>query len=496
MTLSEMLNYQAESHPDRVALIAGEESWTYRRLVDASEHLARTLYARGIEAGDRIVLHMTNVPEMIVAYYACLRIGAIAAPLHVRLKTSELRPLLQRLRPSLYIGQAQFYSAVAAIETDVLAADARFVIGDAVEDGRVQRWDDLFESAERPITSTSDIDAPAVLLMTSGTTGVPKFVAHTQATLSAATEAAKRLGFDSRQVVLATTTMAHASGLAVLIFSVRFGVSIVLLHSFDADAALDAIELHRCSWMFNLPFMSADLIRCQRTHARDVGSLRTCAVGGDVCPLEVQREFGEVFGTPLRPLWGSTEAGVPLNYGQEPGAVGSVAPGTRVRLVDATGSAVPPGESGELLLQAAGFAAGYWTGPGRVEALLRDDWFHTGDLVRQGDGDELWFVSRKKELLVRGGDNISPMEVEQILLAHPAVRDAAVTGVPDATLGQRVVALVQLEGDVGEAVLDDIRAGAAAQLADYKVPERLYVVAAIPKNALGKIDRRALTAMI
>ncbi len=156
----------------------------------------------------------------------------------------------------------------------------------------------------------------------------------------------------------------------------------------------------------------------------------------------------------------------------------------------------PRGEIGELLIRAPGFAAGYWTGPGQVQDLLEDGWFHTGDLMQQRGADELWFVARKKELLVRGGDNISPVEVEQILLAHPAVRDAAVTGVPDATLGQRIVALVQLEGNVGEAVLEDVRASAAARLADYKVPERLHVVAAIPKNALGKTDRRALPAMV
>ncbi len=495
MTLIDMLNDQAASRPDHVAFIAGEEAWTYRRLADASEHLARILHARGIGQGHRIVLHMTNVPEMVVAYYACFRIGAIAIPLHVRLKSAELQPLLQRLRPSLYLGEAQFYPAVAPIESETLAADARFVIGDAVEDGRVQRWDDLVESAQRPIESTPDIDAPAVLLMTSGTTGAPKFVAHTQATLSVATDASRGLGFDGNQIALATTTMAHISGLLVLVSSVRSGMTIVLLRSFDADAALDAIESQRCSWMLNLPFMSVELIRCQRTRVREVGSLRTCLVGGDVCPVEVQHEFGELFNTPLRPFWASTEAGAALGFGLEPGPVSRVAPGTRVSLVDDTGSPVRRGEIGELLIQSPGVAAGYWTGPGEVEALLRDGWFHTGDLMQQGDGDDLWFVSRKKELLVRGGDNISPVEVEQVLLAHPAVRDAAVTGLPDAELGQRVAALVQLEGDGGETVLDDIRASAAAQLAAYKVPERLHVVAAIPKNALGKTDRRALTGM-
>jgi long-chain acyl-CoA synthetase len=240
--------------------------------------------------------------------------------------------------------------------------------------------------------------------------------------------------------------------------------------------------------------MSLELIQCQRERARDVGSLRMCIAVGDVCPRELQREFQDVFGVPLRSVWASTETGPPFSCGLEPGPVSRIAPGTHVRLVDDNDKPVPHGEPGELLIRTPGMAAGYWTGRNCVEDLLMDGWFRTGDVMRRGDGDDLWFVSRKKELLVRGGDNISPVEVEQVLIAHPAVRDAVVTGVPDATLGQRVVALIQLEDDAG-AVLDDVRARVATQLAAYKVPEQMYVVQGIPKNPLGKTDRRTVAAI-
>jgi long-chain acyl-CoA synthetase len=138
---------------------------------------------------------------------------------------------------------------------------------------------------------------------------------------------------------------------------------------------------------------------------------------------------------------------------------------------------------------------GYWTGPNHIDDLRVDGWFPTGDVMRQGDEADLWFVSRKKNLIVRSGDNISPVEVEQVLIADPAVRDAAVTGVPDAILGQRVVALIELKSDGNPALVDDIRARTAAQLAAYKVPEQIYVVDAIPKNRVGKTDRAALPAI-
>lgn len=487
----EKLNYWTETDPNRVAFTFSQERWTYARLSTASARLARSLVERGIEPGDRVVLHMANLPEMMIAFYACFRIGAIAVPLHVRLKAAELRALLQRLRPAMFLGEADFYHAAAEIESNILAADARFVIGGPVEDGRARPWDDVFEDNGGPLAEFHDDDAPAVLLMTSGTSGLPKFVAHTHATLAAAADVAPRLGVESGQTVLGTTTMAHASGLWVTLSSIHFGVPIVFMRSFDPEAALDLIEAHKCSWMFNLPFMSVELIRSQRMRTRNVSSLQTCAVGGDVCPKEVQLEFHEVFGTPLRPLWGSTEAGVPLDFGSISGAVSRLAPGTEVRLIDDAGKIVPPGETGELIIQAPGLAAGYWMEEGKVDGLRQHGWFHTGDLMREGDGDELWFVSRKKELIVRGGDNISPVEVEQVLLQHPSVGDAAVVGIFDGVLGQRVVALVQLRPDMGRAAIDDIRANVSAQLASYKVPERLLAVDTIPKNALGKTDRRA-----
>jgi long-chain acyl-CoA synthetase len=494
LTLIDELKEQAEARPDQIAFVVGDDSWTYRRLAESSDCVARALAARGVESGDRVVLHMSNAAEMIVSYYACFRIGAIAAPLHVRLKTSELLPLLQRLQPAAYLGQEKFYSEAAAIGSDTLAANARFIAGGWLEDGRARRWEDLLDGAESPIVRSPDISTPAVLLMTSGTTGVPKFVMHTHGTLAAATDAASRLGFDAEQVALQNTTMAHISGLWLLLASIRFGVPLVVPNRFDPDAVLDAIESQGCSWMLYLPFMSSELIRCQRRRARDVGSLRTCIAVGDVCPRELQQEFQDVFGVPLRSVWASTETAAPFSCGLEPGPVSRIATGTHVRLVDDNDKPVPRGEAGEMLIRTPGMAAGYWSGRNRVEDLLVDGWFRTGDVMRQGDGDDLWFVSRKKELLVRGGDNISPVEVEQVLIAHPAVRDAAVTGVPDATLGQRVVALIQLQDDVG-AVLDDIRARTATQLAAYKVPEQMYVVKGIPKNPLGKTDRRTLAAI-
>ncbi len=199
-------------------------------------------------------------------------------------------------------------------------------------------------------------------------------------------------------------------------------------------------------------------------------------------------------GVPLRSFWAATEAGL-LSHGLQSGPVTPVPPGMGVRLVDDAGKPVRRGGTGQLLIRGPGVFAGYWAGPGRIEAAPQDGWWHSGYLMRQGDGDELWFVSRKKELIIRGSSNISPVEVEQVLLAHPAVRDAAVVGIPAPALGQRVAALVQLQDTTNCRFLDDIRAHASVQLADYKMPEQLKVVRTIPRNGLGKIERRALPGL-
>ena len=339
--------------------------------------------------------------------------------------------------------------------------------------------------------SAPDPNLPAILLATSGTTGQPKFVVYTPATLSGA-DVQAALDADGQHLVVNPLPMAHASGINCFLTYIRAGVPMIMMERFDPDAVLDAIEAHRCSSVPALPFMFASLLKQQKARKRDVGSLRHCATAGDVCPADLQREFAEQFGTPLRSFWSSTEAVSAFTYGLQPGPVARILPGTQARLVDDAGASVPHGEAGELLLRGPGVSVGYWAGPGRIEGTLPGGWIATGDLMRQGDGDDFWFVGRKKDLIVRGGSNISPVEVEQVLMAHPAVQDAAVIGVPDAELGQRVAALIQLRGEETEAVLSDIRASALAQLADYKVPEHVTVVDTIPKNAAGKTDRKSL----
>jgi long-chain acyl-CoA synthetase len=491
------LMHQAQSRPESAAFIFRDDVWTYRRLAEEAERVARGLVAKGVKAGARVALHMMNRPEMLVAYYACLRLGAIAAPLRTAFKFAELAPMLQRLKPALYIGESDLYRNVAPVDTGVLPPRKRFIVDAVDQTDGVAPWDALCRAARADLPMPPSYE-PAVLINTSGTTGQPKFVAHTPDTLAATTDLlCKHVGLAVDDVVVAPLPMAHVSGLICSLTFIQRGVPFVVLESFDADTVLDTIERHRCTWTLGFPFQYAALLESQQAKPRDLTSLRVCLTGADVCPIDLQERVSSIFGAPLYNFWGASEVVGSLTFGLENGPVVRIVEGAQVRLVDETGAEVQRGEIGELLIRGANVFAGYWNDPDATEQSLRAGWYHTGDLMRRGEGDDLWFVSRKKDIIIRGGTNISPVEVEEALVAsHPAVEEAAVVGKPDAVLGQRVFGFVKLASGTSETVVAEILQSVAKRLASYKVPEALKVLDALPRNALSKVDRNLLQAMI
>src|ERR1700682_6185270 len=492
------LMHHVQNRPESTAFVFHEEVWTYERLAADAECLARGLAARGVGPGDRVALHMMNRPEMIVAYYACFKLGAIAAPLRTAFTFAELAPMLQRLKPALYIGETDLYNNVAPVDASVLAHDRRFIVNGTFEEHGVQPWEALFDEATDANLSRSPAQyKPAVLINTSGTTGQPKFVIHTPATLSESVDlVVKHWGFSNDDVMIESLPMAHMSGLISFLSYIQFGAPFVLLEGFDGDTVLDSIERHRCTWCVGFPAQYAALLECQRARPRDLASLRICLTGADACPIDLQERIPSVLGAPLYNLWGATEVIGSLTFGLQHGPVARIVKGARIRLIDENGADVADGEAGELLVRGVNVFAGYWNDPHTTEQSLKGGWYHTGDLMRRGEGDELWFVSRKKDIIIRGGTNISPAEVEQALVAcHSAVEEAAVVGIPDAALGERVFGFVKLVDGTRDAVVSEILRNAATRLAAYKVPESLSIVDELPRNALSKVDRNMLQTM-
>jgi long-chain acyl-CoA synthetase len=349
--LTDALMQRAKSQPDGTAFIFQEDLWTYRRLAHESERVARGLVASGVKAGDRVVLHMMNRPEMLVAYYACFRLGVIAAPLRTAFKFAELAPMLQRLQPALYIGESSLYRNVTAVDAAILPREKRVILDDVDGTHGVQPWEVLthHENPDLPIPSSN---GPAVLINTSGSTGQPKFVVHTQDTLAAMTHLlCKHFGFSADDVIVSPMQLAHGSGVCCWLSFVQAAVPFIMLQSADPDMILDSIERYRATWLLGFPYQFAGLLGAHQARPRDVSSLRMCLTGADTCPVDLQTRVMAALRAPLYNIWGATEVVGQLTFGLQPGPVIRVTEDSQIRLVDETGADVAHGEIGELLIR-------------------------------------------------------------------------------------------------------------------------------------------------
>lgn len=501
--LFDHLREHAGRRPDAVGLLVDGKPSTYRRLLEDADSLARGLSSAGVGPGDRVTLHLANSSELFIAYHACFRTGALACPLNTRVTASELKPVLEAVRPTVHLGATTLVERLGDALGSLVPPERCYLVGDEPRPAGTRAFADLLAPRQGARTDADDgevagaeQDRPAVLLSTSGTTGEVKLVAHTQATLSATAEALGRGPVGDHAVALGSTPMVHVSGLTFMLTQVARGTTFaVLSQPATGEGVLDAVERDRCGFVVALPFLFSRMLQAQREHPRDLSSLRRCLSAGDVLDEDVQRGFREETGVPVRQMWSSTEAPGGMTYGMKDGPVTRVLEGTDVRLVDTGGGEVERGQSGELLVHGPVVAAGYWRGPGDVEPFDPPGWFATGDLfVRDHDGD-LTFASRIKELIVREGSNIAPAEVERALRASPDVRDAAVVGLPDDRLGQRVVALVVPLDGAGRAGLSGLDAFLRERLAGYKVPEDLLAVDEIPRSPMGKVDHHAAASL-
>ncbi|WP_407155112.1 class I adenylate-forming enzyme family protein [Bradyrhizobium sp. STM 3557] len=497
LTPNDALIQKAQARPQDTAFIFHDVVWTYQKLARETDRLARAMAAQGVGPGDRVAIHMMNRPEFVVAYHACFRLGAIAAPLRTAFTFAELGPILRRLEPALYLGEAGLYGNVAAVDAALLPASQRFVLG-AAGDGGFQPWEALFTGSQDAVMFPPVADEPCVLITTSGTTGQPKFVTHTQATLAASVALTRdHWDLSERDVVAVPLALAHMSGLFCTVCFLQLGLPFILLEGFEADKVLDAMERHATTVHIGFPAQYAAMAEAQQKRQRNLGALRYSLTGGDTCPVALQEQVTSLFGAPLYNLWGASEVIGQLTFGLRPGQVMRVVPGAQVRIVDDAGNDVADGEVGEMLIAGDNLFVGYWNDDKATAAALRDGWYHTGDLVRRGEGDEIWFVARKKDIIIRGGTNISPIEIEEaIIAAHPAVAQAAVVGLPDEVLGQRVFAFATLAGTAaGDAVMPELVGRLSQRLAAYKMPEAIMVIDKMPRNALSKVDRQMLLAM-
>ncbi|MFB4276671.1 long-chain fatty acid--CoA ligase [Nonomuraea sp. MTCD27] len=488
MNLADRLHAAAARLGGRAVLTLDEAELTYGALDGLSARLAGLLRCRGVGPGDRVAIMLPNVPEFGVVYYGVLRLGAVVVPLDPLLKRREIAAYLGNCGARLLIAWHAFAEAAEAGSAGT-KADCFFVVPG--EFRRLLRG----VAAEPEIASMAGGDT-AVIHYTSGTTGRPKGIELTHANLggNAATVARMHaLGVDD--VVLGALPLYHTFGQTCsLNATVHAGARLTLLRRFEAGPALEVIRRDGVTVFQGVPTMFIALL--DHPGASDLSMLRVCASGGAALPLDVLRAYDARFGCEIIEGYGLSEtspvtATNRAGHLRRPGSIGWPIRGVEMKVVGEDGHEVPSGEIGEIVVRGPNVMKGYWNDPEATAEAVRDGWFHTGDLGRVDEDGYFFLVDRRRDVIIRGGYTVYPREVEEVLYEHPAVRQAAVLGVPHPELGEEIEAVVALRAPVtGDELRDFVRERVAA----YKYPRRVSFVDELPMSPTGKILKRALTS--
>lgn len=514
-SISQVLEDRVAEHPDRDFLIFGDRRMTYAQVDDHANALAAALYGLGIEAGDRVALSLPNWPEFVVSMLATAKLGAVVVPLNPHYTVPELQYMLRHSEAAAVV-TVETFAGVDFLELyeKILPTlpELQYVVTVGEEDlwydDRIFQYEDLLSSGEgreRPQVELDPSEDSAAILYTSGTMGKPKGVALTHENLlSTATQTTDAVGLTEDDVVFGVTTVFHVFGLGPgILGTMAAGASLVLQEQFLPDEALELIERHRVTVHYGVPTVFITELREAEREEHDLSSLRAGVVAGAPITDEMVQRIRAEFCPNLLVAYSLVETAstVAMTRAEDPAdkqifTVGRPLPGTEVRVLDLDGTRLPIESLGELTVRGPGVMKGYYRQPGETaQAFDEDGYFLTGDLGMVDEEGYLHIVGRRKELIIRGGFNIYPREVEDRLHVHPAVQDVAVVGLPDDVLGELVCAcIVPIEGAIVTG--DEIKEWCRGALADYKVPDLVRFLDAFPLTGSGKIRRVELARII
>jgi long-chain acyl-CoA synthetase len=490
--LATNLTTTAAQHPDQDALRINGQGITYQQLHGMAAKLAGSLRENGIEPGDRVAIILPNVPAFPVVFWAVLLAGGTVVPMNPLLKSGEIDYFFTDSGAKMAFVWPDFVEEATkgaqSNGTKVIECGPLGPVEGALSEGTP-----ITEPVERADDDT------AVILYTSGTTGRPKGaeLTHSNINLNAQRSATVIQEMTSEDVVMGCLPLFHVFGLTVgLNAATVVGASLALIPRFDPAAAIEVIEKERVTIMQGVPTMYAAILNHPQSAGMDASSLRTCASGGSAMPLEVMKAFEEKFGCMILEGYGLSETSPVASFNmpdreRKPGTIGVAIPGCEMRCVDLEGNEVPAGDVGEIAIRGDNVMKGYWNKPEATAEAIPDGWFRTGDLATMDDEGYFTIVDRKKDMILRGGMNVYPREVEEVLYEHPDVLEVAVVGVPHPELGEQVGAAVALR-DGSTTTPDDLIEFTKARIAAYKYPRSVWIVSELPKGPTGKILKREI----
>jgi long-chain acyl-CoA synthetase len=476
--------------PDRKAAIADDAAMTYSELDAAASRLATFLDREGIGVGDRVGVMLPNIPAAPTAYYGIWGLGGVAVPMNPLMQAREVAFYLSNTGAKALIGTPEFADAATQ---GAASAGAKAWLVDDTELARLT--DGLPEFGEPVQRNASDT---AVVLHTSGTTGTPKGAELTHGSLGSNQDVIVRrlLKLTDDDVVLACLPLFHVFGMTCAMnAAVAAGAGLSLMARFHPAKAIERIRRDRVTVLEAVPTMYTALLSVADQFPSDAtASLRTCVSGGAALPVAVLNDFEKTFDAVILEGYGLSETSPATTFNhpdaqRRPGSIGTPIEGVQVRLVDETGDEVPTGSPGEIQVKGPNVMKGYWNLPEATEASIIHGWFSTGDIAVVDEDGYYWIVDRKKDLIIRGGYNVYPREIEEVLHEHPAVAQVAVIGIAHDSLGEEVGAAVVLKTGV-VAAAEELRQFVKARVAAYKYPRRIWFVDSIPTGPTGKLLRR------
>ena len=496
MNLCDFLTDSALRLPDHPALRFGEKSLTFAEMDQRAGALANGLGRLGLGPGYRCVLMMPNSANWVLAYYALARLGAVVVPVNPVYKKGELNHIFSDSGARAFIGHTDYLEEPVPVIDSLPDIRIRIAEGQRVPVGFTP-LEELFEETGEPEPAKTGPDDPCAIIYTSGTTGLPKGAVLTHGNLMGDVKAVAGLRqSEPGDVVLLVLPLFHIYGQThALNLSAYSGLTIRMWDHFDATEVLAAIEEEESTILYAVPTMINRLVELAATSPPGRSSLRFCVSGGASLPVEVMKRFENTFDTWIMEGYGLTECSPTCLENPpgrtRPGSIGFPVPGFEARIVDDNDNDMTPGDVGELIIRGPGVMKEYLNQPEATATTLRGGWLHTGDLARRDKDGYTYIVDRKKELIIRGGYNVYPREIEEVFYEHPAVMEVAVLGMPHPDLGEEVAAAVVLRPGA-EATADELRGFMRERVAPYKYPRVIKLVDELPKSSSGKILKREI----
>jgi acyl-CoA synthetase (AMP-forming)/AMP-acid ligase II len=510
--IGDALKYYGRETPEKTALIFKGETYSFRRLMDMSCRLANALQHHGVGKGDKVALLIHNVPEFTICYFAVAILGAVLVPINVRFRSSEIRYVADQSDSVAILLTAQFFDEYEAVRKDLEKIRTSILIPRVMEgvgNGRLEEvlgksagkyhryteWLETFPS-DWPDVEVLPEDEHAIWY-TSGTTGFPKGAVITHGSTMFATKSVMEShAMSGDEVVLMVLPLFH-NGYQMVCFTTHLaGATLNIMESFSTKALLEEMQKNRATTFFSVPAILNLLLHYPDVDTFDLSSLRKLIYGASLSTEETIRKIHDRFHCKIYHAYGQSEycPGIAVLRDEDSlakfGSIGTPL-NNEIAIMEENDRMLPPGEAGEICVRGKGMMKGYYNKPQETAKTIRNGWLHTSDMGFMDEDGYLFFLGRKDDMIDRGGENIHPKDVEEVLSTHPKVREVVVIGVPDSIMSSAVKAYVILKEGM-ECSPEEIRQYCKGKMADYKVPRYLEVCGEFPMNASGKVVKMIL----